>query len=746
MRVNLPVGGANHTVSFLRRNPALKLLLLIGLYAAISAGPAAQCGPALNLAALVLAAAALVGLCLRRLGLALHLSAAACALLIVAALQSALPPTIERIDAPWIRCGAQGQVVEVLRSDSISATLRLRGRVKMRGLTAFDCRGVLLRVRCFGEFMPAAAGDLISINARIRPPGAPQLPDDFDESAWLASTGALLTAECRLRDMRIVERGASLRRLSERWASALERHIRRIFPARSADYAVALLTGRRNGIEAARRREFVLSGTAHVLALSGMHVMVVVGALLPFLALAPHRGMQWVILTAALVLFCFVGGMRESTLRAVIMFALWRSLTGFERKPELLNILCVTALLLVAVDPGMLLSVGFQLSFAAVAGIALLYGPLRRLSDRLLPRGGTFVRFTTDSLCLTLAAGLIVNPLIVVHFGMASVVSPAANLVVAPLIMLAMLQALPAVVLGCFWPAAAGLLAQTFDALMFVALKLNAMFAALPHAAVFGAAALPIAIGFGVVSIWLLGALRLRHALRRLAVCCAACLLVCYLLTETPPRLELIPRRDMCAMIHRSVDGEGRRHTACLLLDRSLDMSYAHVDRALLNYLRRNCDSLHITAVGPSSVAQLRASEPGGIAAPSCGSLLHKRRDMFAALDSLAARGLEPRVLAPDCRALILEDSVRNLRLEFDCRGNRLMLVRRISSGESTAGRSLSGAWNSTPHKEAGESRILSAGSGDAPTHVVRPDTLRWVFPRLTRRLTYADLSPPDDS
>ncbi len=745
MRADLPGGGANHTVSFFQRNPALKLLLLFGLYAAFAAGFAAEWGHVLEIAAIILSAVALVGLCLRRPGFVLHLSAAACALLIVAALQSARPLTLDRIDAPWIRCGAQGQVVEVLRSDSISAILRLRGRVKMRGLPAFDCRDVLLRVRCFGEFMSAAAGDLLSINGRIRPPGAPQLPDDFNESAWLASSHALLSAECRLRDIRIVERGVSLRRVSDRWASALEDHIRRIFPARSADYAVALLTGKRSGIEPARRREFVLSGTAHVLALSGMHVMVVVGALLPFLALLPHRGLQWAILTAALVLFCFVGGMRESTLRAVIMFALWRSLTGFERKPELLNILCVTVLLLVAVDPGMLLSIGFQLSFAAVAGIALLYGPLRRLFERLLPRGGAIVRFASESLCLTLAAGLIVNPLIVMHFGMASVVSPAANLVVAPLIMLAMLQALPAVVLGCFWPAAAGLWAQTFDALIFVALELNGMFAALPHAAAFGAAALPIALGFGVVSIWLLGSLRLRHAFRRISVCFVLCLLVCFLLTETPPRLELIPRRDICAMIHRSLDGEGRRHTACFLLDRHLDMTYAYVDRALLNYLCRDSDSLHITAIGPSAVAQLRAAGLDGLAVPVCGSLLHKRRDMFAALDSLAVRGLEPEVLAPDCRALILEDSVLKVRLEFDCRRNRLTMVRQQFPGESASVRSHSGGSSAAPHYGAGESEIASAEHDAASAQVEGPGTLRWVMPQLTRRWTFADLTLPDD-
>ena len=731
--------------SLLRRNPALKPLLLLLFYGMVAIILSAACGFDASNSAYFLLPVAVGLLCLRRLCLAMHLAALACALLIAAALQAAAPLTCDRIDVPWIRGGAEGEVIEVLRSDSMSATLRLRGRVKLRGLPAFECRDLLLRVRCYGAVMPAAAGDIVSVNARLRLPCAPHLPDDFDESAWLGAFRAILLAECRLRDMRIVVRGASMRRMSDSWAAGLETHIRRIFPARSAGLAVALLTGKRGGIEPARRAEFVLSGTAHVLALSGMHVMVIAGALLPLLALIPHRGLQCGLLVAALALFCFVGGMRESTVRAVLMFALWRTLTGLERRPELLNILCITALLFVAIDPAVVVSPGFQLSFAAVAGIALMYGPLRRLAARLLPRAGTVALFLTDSLCLTLAAGLFVNPLIACHFGMASVVSPAANLVVAPLIMLAMLQALPAVVLGLFWPAAAGLWAQTFDLLISVALYLNSCFAALPHAAAFGASAMPVACGFGLISVWLLSSLRVRHALCRMTVCAAACLLTCYLLAASPPRIELIPRRDVCALLHRSIDINGCRHSACLLLDRHLDMGYAFADGALMKYMSYDCDSLHLLTIGPSALAQLRAPLLCGLAPPISGSVLHKRRDMFAAMDSLSARGIALASCDPACRAWTLSDAALDLYLEFDCRSNELLIVMGVlpGAGDETddiledrfAARPLK------PGRRIRPGRALDAAREDGGN----PDTLRLVLPRLTRRLTFADLSPPGD-
>ncbi len=159
-------------------------------------------------------------------------------------------------------------------------------------------------------------------------------------------------------------------------------------------------------------------GAAHILAISGLHIGIVV-AILNFIFGAVRvfgtRGRMVYSILVILVLwgYALFCGMPISVERAAIMFTLYQVGVVFNRRSMGLNMLGVAAVIILLIDPLSLYDIGFQLSFVAMIGIAVLYRPLRSvLSLKYIVTRGLW-----DAVCLSLAAQMFVMPLVVYHFG-----------------------------------------------------------------------------------------------------------------------------------------------------------------------------------------------------------------------------------------------------------------------------------------------------------------------------------------
>ncbi|GAB4221638.1 MAG: hypothetical protein Kow009_12180 [Spirochaetales bacterium] len=147
---------------------------------------------------------------------------------------------------------------------------------------------------------------------------------------------------------------------------------------------VALCFGIKDGLKTEILEAFRLSGTSHVLALSGMHAGILVlflhGLLKPFLG-APVRR---VVIGFILLLYTFLVGPFPSLVRAVAMYGLHTlaSLTG--RKISSLDLLALTFLLTCLLFPATIASYSNLLSYAAVTGIFLFTPSLQRYARRFL--------------------------------------------------------------------------------------------------------------------------------------------------------------------------------------------------------------------------------------------------------------------------------------------------------------------------------------------------------------------------
>jgi competence protein ComEC len=189
--------------------------------------------------------------------------------------------------------------------------------------------------------------------------------------------------------------------------------------------------------------QFKRSGLAHLLAVSGQNIVllsVLATVVLAVLGVPLRARLAWVL--AAIVLYVPVAGAGPSIQRAGVVGAagVIAALAGRPRSRWYALLLAAAATL--ALDPRATGEVGWQLSFAAVAGILLAAHPI---SDALCGRPTGWRRGLADGIALTVAATLATAPLMAHHFGAVSIVALPANLValpaVAPVMWLGMLAA-----------------------------------------------------------------------------------------------------------------------------------------------------------------------------------------------------------------------------------------------------------------------------------------------------------------
>lgn len=245
------------------------------------------------------------------------------------------------------------------------------------------------------------------------------------------------------------------------------------FPAH-AGLLRALILGYRQELPDELYRSFSLTGTLHVVAISGMHVMILAVLFMTFLKALGISRQHWILwLAPALVAYTLATGMSASAVRACVMAIVFWSAPFFSRKPDGPSSLAAAALLIVAFDPPQLFDIGFLLSFVAVAGLMTLYPlwmrPVRAAlaadpwSLQPAPfwkRWGRSRAFEAASLMIASAAAwLATTPLSAHSFNVVSPVALIGNLLVIPVSSLVLLTGVLSLVAGSVSP----LLAEVFN-------------------------------------------------------------------------------------------------------------------------------------------------------------------------------------------------------------------------------------------------------------------------------------------
>lgn len=181
----------------------------------------------------------------------------------------------------------------------------------------------------------------------------------------------------------------------------------------------AMTLGDKSAIDRDLRQTYNVTGAAHVLALSGLH-MGIIYALLSLLTLRRRRVVVQTLIVIALWAFVFIVGMPVSAVRSASMLSLYALLSLGYREKASLNALAFTAIVMLVVSPYTLFDIGFQMSYLAVLSILVWTPVMQSWLSPALQQRYRLVRWTWGMVAVTLAAQLGVAPLIAFYFGRVS--------------------------------------------------------------------------------------------------------------------------------------------------------------------------------------------------------------------------------------------------------------------------------------------------------------------------------------
>ncbi|OWP62458.1 hypothetical protein CDA63_14335 [Hymenobacter amundsenii] len=170
-----------------------------------------------------------------------------------------------------------------------------------------------------------------------------------------------------------------LRAVAMRAARTVEGVFRHYVHAKR-EYALAsaLVLGIKDDVDQQTKQAYANTGTTHIMAVSGLQVGLLFGAVSWLLGLLPGRRGPLLRLATALVglvviwSYAFLTGLSASVLRAAVMFSFLIVARATGRQTSMFNLLAVAAFVLLCYDPYLLCDVGFQLSFLAVLSIVYL--------------------------------------------------------------------------------------------------------------------------------------------------------------------------------------------------------------------------------------------------------------------------------------------------------------------------------------------------------------------------------------
>lgn len=273
----------------------------------------------------------------------------------------------------------------------------------------------------FSSLSPFCVGDRLEADIDIEPTNA---SDAYDRHLWsqrIFTKGniqhiyhrSLGDSRGDLYSLLLKYRALLISKIEEQTSEALT------FDQRSLLYALAL--GERQYLPTELRQKFTLSGTAHLLAVSGFHLGIIflfAQYLLSLLIPSRHRVLRSSVLLVVLFLYTLLTGASSSTLRAFLMAFIFISGGILRRRVDPIQAWSLTIVILMWINPFSLGSIGLLLSASAVWGILAWYPALRSIYDTRLP----VLRFFTNTLWVSIAAQIGVLPWLLYFFAHSGVV------------------------------------------------------------------------------------------------------------------------------------------------------------------------------------------------------------------------------------------------------------------------------------------------------------------------------------
>lgn len=291
-----------------------------------------------------------------------------------------------------------------------------------------------------------------------------------------------------------------------------------IYPAPENSLMAGVLLGDESRIPKQMEEDFRRTGTAHIIAISGMNFSLLLWMLAALLNFFPNRWWRPLTLIPFIVIYTMMTGARPAIMRAAVMAGMALSARSIGRRQAGVDGLILTAIIMGFFNPKLFFDVGFQLSVFATLGILLFNEPIAAFIDQRLKRflsdsrAEILLNVLREILITSLSAQLLTTWIIAAAFSQFSPLSLIVNMAVAPIQTLLMAGGIISLLGAVIFPPLGRLLGALTNAFPALTIRIIGLFARIPWASM--RAALPWVGAWTVIAL-ILGVWWMRVSIRK---------------------------------------------------------------------------------------------------------------------------------------------------------------------------------------------------------------------------------------
>jgi len=323
---------------------------------------------------------------------------------------------------------------EIITSRGAAGIILEAESVKLRATPKINiCGRVKVTLKEKIDYGALNYGDRLTVYARFHAPAVPKNPGEFNYRKYLERKKIFLLGSVDQETGDSLEKiGVGHKNPFVAWTIKMKHHLLKVIaattPGEAAGLVQGVLLGEEEALSAERQQQFRDTGTFHILAVSGFNVALVVAAFFFILRLLKY-GKKFSAATSIffVIIFCFITGCSPSVVRATLICVFALTAVLLERDADIVNLLALSALLMLFIDPNTLFDIGFQLSYISTLGLILLASKIQKYI-------GFLPTWLGGALAVTLAAQLFVAPVTVYYFNYFSTLTLPANLCLAPFV------------------------------------------------------------------------------------------------------------------------------------------------------------------------------------------------------------------------------------------------------------------------------------------------------------------------
>lgn len=256
--------------------------------------------------------------------------------------------------------------------------------------------------------------------------------DSFNSKDYYNSLGVYLEGE-DADSVKITPVGFSAMHCILNYRDYLFEKITTYLPDDTGGFIGAMLCSDKTEIDGATKLSLYRCGLGHIFAQSGIHLVIITGLIYSVLAVfLKNKKLVSLLSLAVILLFTLFAGASPSVVRAAIMSGLIHSSYIFNRKPDALNSLALSAVIILLISPESVTSISFILSFSGAFSVGVLSPYLLKKFSNGSNRA--FLSIALPGIC----ASLVTLPISVFYFSEISLISPVTNILLVPICTLAL--------------------------------------------------------------------------------------------------------------------------------------------------------------------------------------------------------------------------------------------------------------------------------------------------------------------